>query len=119
MTQEQNRIEQIDKEIKEKQDEIEKLQAERKEILKKQRSATVAEIKEKMALHQIAPHELGDEKQKSKTRKAKAATTIAKIKPGRTFSNGTETWTSGKRGKRPLWVSQRIKADTLDECEVK
>jgi DNA-binding protein H-NS len=119
MTQGQNRIEQIDKEIKEFQEKIKELQEEKEAILKEEKRAVIAEIKEKMTTHQITPDELGSEKEKSKTRKAKTATTIAKIKPGRTFSNGTETWTSGKRGKRPLWVSQRIKAGTLDECEVK
>jgi DNA-binding protein H-NS len=118
MTQAQNRIEQIDKEIKEFHGKIKELQEEKEAILKEGKRAVIAEIKEKMTTHQITPDELGSEKEKSKTRKAKT-TTIVKIKPGRTFSNGTETWTSGKRGKRPLWVSQKIKAGTLDECEVK
>ena len=86
----------------------------RDELFVVAKTEAIEKIKVLIAKFQISANELADD---VKIKEPKPQT--EKIEAGKTFNYEGETWVSGKRGKRPLWVSQAIEKGTLKKLEVK
>ncbi len=86
----------------------------RDEAFLEAKTEAIEKIKVLIAKFQISVNELTDD---VKIKEPKPQT--VKIEAGKTFIFEGETWISGKRGKRPLWVSQAIEKGTLKKLEVK
>ncbi len=91
-----------------------KAQKKRDELFKDGKKEAIKNIKILMAKFGITAKNLAGE---VKIKEDKPQT--GKIEAGKTFKFENETWISGKRGKRPLWVSQAIENGTLENLEVK
>ena len=111
-----SKLDEIDNEILTLQGRIAELQSRRAELLSKEKTTKLAEVRKIISQYGITATELKLSAKTGKGRKTIAAPASAAEVKYRSAAG--ETW-SGGRGRKPQWVKEAMAAGTLEQSAVK